>query len=157
MSDNKNTMSELMEQAMKNYEQALQSGLKLQEESSRWWTDFMTQSTTATDWQKRWKTTATQTIPIVQKRMEESLRLVEQSSQTSLDLLKQALAVTASDSPANAQTKVQQLWEASLRALRQNAQAVAQANAKVVESWMQLFTAGTETGAPAGSPKGRSS
>jgi len=155
MSDNKNPMSELMEQAMKNYEQALQSGLKLQEESSRWWTDFMTQSTTATDWQKRWKTAATQTIPIVQKRMEESLRLVEQSSQTSLDLLKQALAVTGSDSPANAQTKVQQLWEASLRALRQNTQAVAQANAKVVESWMQLLAAGTEPCAPAGSPKGK--
>ena len=147
MSDKiKNPMNELMEQAMKNYEQALQAGLKLQEESSKWWSDFMTQSAAPADWQKRWKTTANQTIPIVQTRMEDALRLLEQSSRTSLELLKQAVTVTTSDSSASAQMKLQQLWEASLETMRNNAQAVAQANAKVVESWMALFAAGAESG-----------
>jgi hypothetical protein len=153
MSDKtKPPISELMEQAMKNYEQALQGGLKLQEESSRWWSDCMAQTAAPSDWQKRWKNAANQTIPIVQKRMEDSLRLIEQSSRTSLDLLKQAFAVSANDSTTNAQAKLQELWEASLEALRNNAQAVAQANGKFVESWVQLFSG---TSAEMDNPKAR--
>ncbi|HEV8494727.1 MAG TPA: hypothetical protein VGR76_20780 [Candidatus Angelobacter sp.] len=142
-------MSDLVDQAMKNYEQALQAGVKLQEESSKWWTDFMNQTAVPADWHKRWNATAVETIPILQKRMEESLRLVDQGSRTSLDLMKQALQVTGTDSAASAQTKMQELWEASLQALRNNAQAVSQANAKVVESWMQLFSKQAH-GAPSG-------
>lgn len=150
MSDNsKSPISEVVEQAMKNYEQALQASLKLQEESSKWWTDFMTQTAAPADWQKRWNAAAAETIPVVQKRMEESLRLLDQGSRTSLDLLKQALQVAGTDSAANAQSKLQELWEASLQALRNNAQAVSQANGKVVESWMQLFAKQAEGAAPA--------
>ena len=149
MSDNtKSPISEVVEQAMKNYEQALQASLRLQGESSKWWTDFMTQTAAPSDWQKRWNAAAVETIPVVQQRMEESLRLLEQGSKTSLELMKQALQVTATDSAASAQSKVQALWEASLQALRNNAHAVSQANAKVVESWMQLFSKQTETAAP---------
>ena len=145
MSDRTKTpMTELMEQAMKNYEQALQSGLKLQEESTKWWTDLISQTAAPADWQKRWRSTASQTIPVVQKRMEEALRVVEQSSRTSLNLLKQALALTVNDSAANTQTKLQELWEASLEAVRNNAQALTQANARVVESWMQLLSGSAE-------------
>jgi hypothetical protein len=80
--------------------------------------------------------------------MEETLRLMEQSGRTSMDLLKQALEVGASDSAENAQNKVQELWEASLRVLRNNAQSFTQANGKVVEAWMQLFTRSTPEGKP---------
>lgn len=147
MSDKTQTpISELMEQAMKNYEQALQAGLKLQEESSRWWTGLMNPASAGAEWQKRWQKTASQSLPLVQKRMEESLRLVEQSSRTSLDLLKRAIALTASDSSANAQTKLQELWEASLGAVQNNTRAVCEANAKFTEAWMQLFASTPDAG-----------
>ena len=149
MSDNtKSPISGLVEQSMKNYEQALQAGLKIQEESSKWWNDCMAQTAAPADWQKRWNAAAMDTIPVVQKRMEESLRLLDQGSRTSLELLKQALQIAGTDSTANAQSKMQELWEASLQALRNNGQAVSQANAKVMESWMQLFTRQFETAAP---------
>lgn len=144
----KSPISELVEEAMKNYEQALQAGLKLQQESAKCWTEFMAQTTAPADWQKRWKAAATEAIPVLQKRTEESLRLLDQGSRTSLELLKQAVEVANSDSPASAQTKLQDLWESSLQALRNNAQAVSQANAKVVESWMQLFSRGADATTP---------
>jgi hypothetical protein len=128
-----------MKQAIKNYEETLQTGLKLQEQSAKWWTDCLAQAGANADWQKSWKATANQTIPIIQKRMEESLRLVEQGSRTSVELLKQALAVAASDSTAAAQAKLQELWTASLEASRNNAQAVSQANGRFIESLVQLF------------------
>ena len=141
----KSPVGELVEQAMKQYEQALQTGLKLQEEASKWWTGFMAQTADPADWKQRWSSTAIDTIPLVQKRMEESLRLLEQGSRTSLDLMKQALEIASSSSSADAQSKVQELWAASLQALRSNAKAVSEANAKVAESWMQLFSRDAET------------
>jgi len=143
---------ELFEEAMKNYDQALQSGIKLQEDTARWWTECMTKAVAPQEWQKRVQALASDTIPIMQKRMEESLRVVEQSARTSLDLLKQALDTVQSDSAASAQSKLQDLWEASLQAFRNNAQALTQANARVIESWSQLFTQASE----AATPKSRS-
>jgi hypothetical protein len=72
--------------------------------------------------------------------MEESLQLLNEGSRTSLDLLREALKAVGNDSVVNAQTRMQDLWEASLQAMRNNAHAVSQANAKVVESWMPLFS-----------------
>ena len=132
----KTPLAEMMEQAM-------QAGLKLQEESSKWWTESLAQSATPADWQKRWSASPSDAIRLVQKRMDDSLRLLEQSNRTSLELLKQAMAVTTVESPGDTQAKLQEMWEASLEALRKNAHAVTQTNAKVVESWMQLFAAGS--------------
>src|ERR1044072_5801671 len=113
MSDKtKSPVSELIEQSLRNYEQALQAGLKLQEESSKWWTGFMMQSSASADWQNRWKAAALETIPLVQKRMEESLQLLNEGSRTSLDLLREALKAAGNDSVLNAQSKMQDLWEA---------------------------------------------
>jgi hypothetical protein len=141
MSDNtKQPLSEVIEQALKNYQQALEAGLKAQEETAKWWTEFTAQEDSPADWHKRWSTAAIQMIPVLQKRMEESLRLLDQSGRSSLELLKQACQLVGSDSATSAQQKMGDLWEASLQALRKNALTVSQANAKAMESWMNLFS-----------------
>jgi hypothetical protein len=136
----------LVEQAIKNYEEALQTGVRIQEESSKWWTEFM-QSGAPAEWRQRWGSSAMDNIPVVQQRMEDALHLLEQGSRTSLDLMKRAMEVAMTETPAEAQGKLQDLWGASLQALRGNGQAVAQANAKVVEAWMQLFSRAAAPGA----------
>jgi len=129
---------ELFEQALKNYEQALQAGLKLQQESAKWWTDLLAQSGSPQEWQTRFNEMASESVGVAQKRMEENLKLIEQSSRTSLDLLKQAVDTTKADTVSGGQAKVQELWEASLSALRNNATALNQASSKVFESWIQF-------------------
>ena len=131
--------NELFEQAMKNYEQALQAGLKLQQESAKWWMDLVNQAGSPEDWQSKVKELATETVPITQKRMEENLKILEQSSRTSLDLLSRAMDAVKADSPSAGQAKMQEMWETSLEAVRTNAAAINQANAKWVESWMQFM------------------
>lgn len=130
---------ELFEQAMKNYEQALQASLKLQEESAKWWMGLLAQTGSLQEWQATLNEMSSTTMSTAQKRMEESLRLVEQNSQTSLHLLKKAMDTVNADTIPAAQTKLEELWEASLEALRSNARAINQANAKWVESWMQFM------------------
>ena len=129
--------SELFEQAMKNYKQALQAGLKLQQESAKWWMEVMTQAGSPQDWQTKAKEMAEESVSIVQKRMEENLKLIDQSSRTSLDLLTKAMEAVQADTVSAGQTKMQEMWEASLQAMRQNAQSVTEFNSKFMESWMQ--------------------
>jgi hypothetical protein len=135
----KNEGRELFEQAMKNYEQALQAGLKLQRESATWWTDLLSQTGSPQEWQAKFTELASDSMTATQKRMEENLKLIEQNSRASLDLLKKAVDASKADTVATGQAKMQELWEASLEALRTNATAINQANSKLVDSWVQFM------------------
>jgi len=137
-------VTELFEQAMKNYEQALKTGLKLQEESGKWWTNLLGQTSSPQDWQKRAKALADELLPQTQKGIDECLKLVEQNSRVSLDLLKKASNLAQSASPAEAQTKFLSFWETSLNALRDTAQTVTQANTKAMEAWTDFVRKSTE-------------
>jgi len=129
---------ELFEQAMKNYEEALQASLKLQQESARWWMDLLTQTGSLQEWQAKLNELSSNSVATAQKSMEENLKLIEQNSKTSLQLLKKAMDTANADTVPTAQVKLEELWEASLDALRSNAKAVSQANAKWVESCMHF-------------------
>jgi hypothetical protein len=86
-------LSEAADKAMKNYEQAVRTGLKLQEEAAHLWTNFLNQSASPQDWQKRVSgatTVANGILPAAQKRMEEVLDLMEQNTKASTELLKKA-------------------------------------------------------------------
>ena len=131
-------VTELFEQATKNYEQALKTGLKLQEESGKWWTSLFNQVSSPQDWQKKVKATFDDVIPQTQKTIDETLKLVEQNSRTSADLFRKAVAAAQSTSLQDAQTKCLGFWEASLNALRDTTQAVVQNNTKAVESWIEF-------------------
>jgi polyhydroxyalkanoate synthesis regulator protein len=140
MSDkSRNQGNELFQQAMKNYEQALQAGLKLQQDSGKLWMDMMAQAGSPQEWQSKANEVASESLSMARTRMEENLKLVEQSSRSSLDLLKQAMEATKADTIAAGQNKMQELWESSLEAVRANATAINQANAKWAEAWMQMM------------------
>jgi ribosomal protein S7 len=129
---------EVFEQAMKNYEQALKTGLQLQEESAQWWNKALNQSSTVEELYKQIQTMTKDVIPTAQKRMKEFVKIIEQNSETSLDLLKKA--VDASVTPPSAETsgKWVGFWEASLNAVRENAQAVTELNNHVVDAWLDF-------------------
>jgi len=127
---------------MSSYEQAFKTGLRLQEESGRWWTTILEQTTPTREWQKAVRMMATEILPEAQRRMEDGLRLVEQNSRASLELLKlfkKSAEVPHSNPVAESQTKLLHFWESSLNSMRDGAQAVAQANTHALESWMELF------------------
>jgi len=150
MSDAVKPVSELFEHAMDSYDKAFRTGIRLQEESGRWWTNFLEQSGPTRDWQRTMRTVASQLVPEAQRRMEDGLRMVEQNSRASLEVLKlfkKAVEVPHTNPIAESQTKLLGFWEASLNSVRDGAQAVAQANTHALESWMGLFRKGTEMAA----------
>lgn len=134
--DKTKPVTELYEQAVKNYEQALKAGLKTQEESVKVWAGFLNQGTTPQDWQKKTKALADDLIPQAQKAVDDGLKLIEQNSRASVELLKKAVAAGQATSAQDAQSKLLSFWESSLNAMRDSAVAVTQANNKAIESWV---------------------
>ena len=128
--------NDLFDQALRNYEQALKTGLKLQEDSLRTWTGLVNQSTTPQDLQKRVKALAEEVIPQTQKVIEDNLKLVEQTSRTSIELLKKAAATAQATTVQDGQSRFLSFCEASLSAVRDTTVAITQANAKAVETWV---------------------
>ena len=142
--------AELFDHAMNSYEKAFRTGLRLQEESGKWWTTLLEQTGPSRDWQKTMRTMAAELLPEAQKRMEDGLRMVEQNSRASLEVLKffkKAIEVPQTNPVAESQSQLLNFWEASLNSMRDSAQAVAQANTQALESWMELFRAGTQMAA----------
>jgi len=147
MNERNKPVSELFEQAMSSYEQAFRTGLRLQEESSKWVTSVLEQAGPTREWQKAIRTMANEILPEAQKRMEDGLRMVEQNSRASIELLKlfkKNVEVPQTNPLAESQNTLLNFWEASLNSMKDSAQAVAQANTQAMESWMELFRKSTE-------------
>lgn len=138
-------VTDLFEQAMKNYEQALKTGVKMQEESAKVFSSLVNQPTTPLDWQKRVKSITDDFVPQTQKSVDEGLKLIEQTSKASIELLKKAVAAGQQTSPPEAQAKLLGLWEASLNAMRDTAMSVTEANNKAIESWVAYARKGAES------------
>src|SRR5271165_2728071 len=78
-------MTELAGTALKNYELAFQTGLRLQSQAGRWWTAMVTRGVGTPDWQKplnRVTGLANSLVPLVQERMQEVMALAEHNSQS---------------------------------------------------------------------------
>jgi len=139
MTDNtKAPTAEIFGEALKNYEQTLRAGLKLQEEAGAWWTNVLTQAGSAQDWHKRMSGRASEILTPTQKRMEEYLALVEQNNRTNVELLKQAMEAAQTTTPADCQAKWFQFYQSSLNAMKNNFQAVRQSNSKISDSLMTV-------------------
>ena len=141
--------AELYEQAMKSYEQALKTALKLQEDSVKVWTGLLNQPAAPQDFQKRVKALTDEAIPQTQKNIEDNLKLVEQTSRTSIELLKKAAATAQATTVQDAQSRFLNFCEASLTAVRDTTVAVTQANAKALESWVGYVRKSVEPVTPA--------
>jgi hypothetical protein len=131
----------LFDQAVRAFGDALKAGVKIQEEVGKCWSEALESAGPVTEWQKKSRQLFNEVIPVAQKTTEEGLRLVEQNYRKSLGLLKKAFDTEES---LDLRVKTQQLWEDSLELIRDNTQALADANRKVLEQWANLLKKNVE-------------
>ena len=139
----KNPASELFDQGLKNYEQALRTGLKVQEEAGKCWTKLLNQAASPQDLQKQITSLANDVIPATQKSMEGCLELLEQNSRASVELVKKGMEAAQTTNYPDTQAKVVEFCESSLKSLKANAQAIVDINAKAIDSWMAFVKKAT--------------
>lgn len=130
-------VSEVTDKAMKNFEHALRTGVKLQEEAARCWTTVLNQSASAHDWQKQlanYTHVANGFLPATQKQVEGVMDLMEKNTRTSVELFKKAVDAAQTPSLTESQTKWLDVYTSSLGAVRSTTEAVAQLNAQAIDS-----------------------
>src|SRR5262249_3632986 len=141
-------LDDMADKARKQYEQAMRTGQKLQEEAGQWWTKMLSQATTANDWQKQFTNAATLTgrmLPMAQQRMEDTMELMERNSRTGADLMKKAMDAAQTTGLAESQAKWLDFWASSMRALQGNVEAVNEMSTKTINSWIQFVRSNAET------------
>ena len=147
MKDYTRPLSEMADTALKNYQQALHTGLKLQEEAGRWWSSMLNQTNFTQDWQKRLSSVtgiASHLVPLAQRRMEDVIDLIEKNNQASAALMKQAVDAAQTPAGAESQAKWIDFWTSSLGAVRSNTEAVSQISSKAIDGWIDFVRKNTE-------------
>ena len=139
--------SEMADTMLKNYEQALHTGIKLQEEAGRWWSSVLNQTGFTQDWQKRITNLAemaSSLVPLTQKRMEELIELLEKNNRTSAELVKKAMDAAQTPALAESQAKWLDVWTSSMGAVRSNTEAVSEISSKAIDGWINFVRRNTE-------------
>ena len=134
-------LTAMADQARTNYEHAVRTGQKFQEEAGQWWTRMLSQAMTANDWQKQFtRLTAmtTSVMPLAQRRLEEAMRLMETNSRTGAELMKKAVEATQTSSIAESQAKWMDFWSSSMKAAQSNIEAVTDFSTHAIDSWIQF-------------------
>jgi len=134
-------IADAAEAALKNYQQALRTGLKLQEEAGKWWNSAWNQASLTEDWQKRVNCAtgvANSFMPLAQKRMEEVITLMEKNTEAGTQLLKKAVDAAQAPALAESQAKWMDFWTSSMGAVRSNAEAVTHISSKAIDSWIEF-------------------
>lgn len=131
-------MSELFDQAIETFDSALRTGVRIQEEATRWWTDMLRETDSLQELQHRAQSMMMDALPTTQRNVDQYLKLLDKTYHTSLELLNKAFQTTQSDSITEAQQRLQEFWEATFAALRTNAQAMVQVNTRTMEAWSEM-------------------
>ena len=130
--------SDLFAQALKNYEQALRTGLKIQEEAGAYWTKLFNQAASRPELQKQLTAMASDVIPPTQEYLEGYLELLEHNSRASVELMKKGMDAMQTPNLADAQGKLFDFCEGSLKSLKANAQSVLDINTKAIDAWVGI-------------------
>lgn len=128
--------AELIDQATATYFGAVKNALKVQEELVAGWVDVFRKADGIDYLPQTVQRVLKETIPLAEKQTEELLKVVEDSSRQGLTLMADAFEAVRTTKPAETQASLEKLWDNSLTALRDNAEAVVRANAHLAETWM---------------------
>lgn len=137
---------QVLDTAINAFGDAMKTGVKAQEEMSRWWTDALSCGNPLGDWQKRSRQLFDEAVPAAQRHTQEFLKLVEQNYRRSVDLLKKAVDTDHNGAVDGMREKIRALWEESVAIVKENTEAMAQANVKLLEAWADLLKKNFEQG-----------
>ena len=132
---------------MRNYDQIVRTGLKIQEEASRAWTSLLTQGVSAHDWQRpvsAFASVANGVLPKAQRNMQELLEVAEKNTRTSVELMKKAAEAMQAPGMAERQARWMDFWGASLGAARANVDAMMQIGTRALDTWIDLVQRNSE-------------
>jgi len=140
-------VTQILDTAANAFSDAMKAGVKAQEEISRLWSDAVCCGNPLGDFQKRSRLMFDEAVPTAQRQTVELLKLVEQNYRRSVELLKKAVNSEQNGGAIESmQEKLHELWEEAVSVVKQNTEAMSQANVKLLEAWTDLLRKNFESG-----------
>ena len=132
------TSDDLFRQAVHAWESAVESGVKMQEEYTKWLRQTCCESGAIKDWYSNTQSAAGETVAKVQENIDEAVRVVNQQTESSIRLVQKAMEARQTETGSAAQAKLTEWWEAALETARSNTQAVLTANKRMLSTWSEM-------------------
>jgi hypothetical protein len=129
------TIADPFHEAIHDYEQALKSGIQLQEESVKLWKDLLTKLGSPEELQAKLESMRADVFPKARERVEEFAETFDRMSKQTIDLFEKTLRVYQAASVTDAQRRVQDLIESWLAALQVNNQYLVPRAPNPLEIW----------------------
>jgi hypothetical protein len=129
---------EVVRQGIRAWETAIDAGVKMHEEGSKWLRQMFSEAGSLNDWYDKSQTAASDIMAKAQENVDETIRLVNQNAEASVKLIQKLLDARQSDSNSDAQARLVEWWEAALDAMLMNTQAGLQANGRILTAWSEL-------------------
>lgn len=127
--------SQWLRQAIDMFQNSVKAGLQFQQESTRRFTEMLSEFSPTQDWRKASQEMLDEMIRASQTSFDEAVRAMNQSARSGVDLLQKAMEAMPAGSMEESQGRLRDLAEATLTAMRTNTQAAIQANSQMVEAW----------------------
>jgi len=133
------TTKEALQDALKFFEDALKSGIQLQEESIKLWKDVLDQVGSPDELKKKLEALTKDAVPLNRERLDSISKIFQDSARQCTDVFGKTVGLCQVSSPTEGQQKLQDLVETSLTALRSNVHAVVDMNSQITKSWDELL------------------
>lgn len=131
--------NEMIQDALKFYEEALKSGIQIQEDLLKIWKEVLDQVGSPEDLRKKLEQLMHEALPKSRERMNDVVALFQQNASQCTDIFSKTVSVYQSGSIPEGQARLHELVETSLGALRNNVHAVVDANTKFMKTWDGIF------------------
>ena len=131
--------ADLVQQAIAGWESAVESGVRMQEQSAQWLRQTLGKSTSLTEWYEKGQTVRGETLARARENVDEALRAINQQAESSARLMQKALDVGRSDATSSdALARCAQWWETAKETMQTNSQALLKANSRILSRWSEL-------------------
>ena len=158
MSDEKSpqaTANEMFSQAARCFQNAVEAGIRIQEQSTKSMSDMITRFTTPQQWQKQAQATMQQIVSAAETNMRETIELMTQNSKNSLELLEKAFDARQAVAKGEGLAQTRELWETSLGSFMRNAEVMVQANGRMLDAWRKMAESWQAQNGDPKSPQGQ--
>jgi len=131
-------LTELYRNALEQFESALKTGVKIQEESIKMLTTWAKEPPLMPDWTQKAQANVVETISAMPERFEEAMRQMNEQSKKAMELLHKGFEAGRTTNVAEAQEKVRELWEMTLGVLRTNIHSLLKAQSQAIQKWEEV-------------------
>ncbi len=129
---------DLFQQAICAWESAVDSGVKMQEESAKWLREMFCNSHSITEWYNKGQAAAGEAIVKTQENIDEAIRVINQQAETSVRLMQKAVEARQNDAAADVRKRTAEWWETAMESLRANSQAMLKVNSHMLTTWCDM-------------------